>query len=214
MPQSNRIELRQEWATAWQSPRFRRRIIIAAIFAVAIASCFPIFFQTIEKREGIVLNDWLLNRLPAHDVSLPLMAIVWSMTALLLFRCVQDPDMLLTYLWSYIVLSQVRFVTISLVPLNAPLNLIGLVDPLSNAFYGAKFVTKDLFFSGHTSTICLMALCLQNRIERILGFIATAAVGILLLVQHVHYTVDVITAPVFAWIIWRLTKKVLSREPG
>jgi PAP2 superfamily C-terminal len=187
-------------------------MITALIFAVSIASFFPVFFQTIEKRNGVVLNDWLLNYLPAHDVSLPLILVVWSMTALLLFRCVQRPDMLMVFLWSYIWVSLVRILTISLVALDAPVNLIGLADPLSNAFYGAKFVTKDLFFSGHTSTIFLMALCLQNRVEKILGYIAAAAVGFLLLVQHVHYSMDVFTAPVFTWIVYRVTKLILSRE--
>jgi hypothetical protein len=210
MPQSNRIAVRQEWGTAWQSPRFRRRIVTAVIVAVGIASFFPVFFQTIEKRQGIILNDWILNKLPAQDVSFPLMAIVWSMTALLLFRCIQSPDMLMTFLWSYILVSLLRLVTISLVPLDPPANLIGLVDPLSNAFYGSKFVTKDLFFSGHTSTVFLMALCLHNRIEKLLGFLAAASVGFLLLVQHVHYSVDVFTAPVFTWIIYRFTVRLLG----
>ncbi len=212
MPQTNLIALKQEWGTAWQSPRFRRRIIIALICAVSIASFFPIFFQTIEKRNGVVLNDWLLNVLPAHDVSLPLMLVVWSMTALILYRCVQSPDILMIFLWSYIAVSLVRILTISLVPLDAPVNLIGLADPLSNAFYGAKFVTKDLFFSGHTSTIFLMALCLHNRTEKIIGYIASAIVGFLLLVQHVHYSMDVFVAPFVTWVVYRVTKRVLSRE--
>ncbi len=212
MSQTNRITIKQEWVAAWQSPRFRKRIITALIFAVGIASFFPVFFQTIEKRDGVMLNDWLLNVLPAHDVSFPLMAIVWCMTALTLYRCAQKPDMLMTFLWSYILVSLVRLMTISIVALDAPANLIGLADPLSNAFYGAKFVTKDLFFSGHTSTIFLMALCLQNKAEKIVGYVATAAVGFLLLVQHVHYTMDVLTAPVFTWLIYRLTKRLLARD--
>lgn len=118
----------------------------------------------------------------------------------------------MTFLWSYIMVSLVRILTISTVALNAPPNLIGLADPLSNAFYGAKFVTKDLFFSGHTSTIFLMALCLQNRIEKILGMIAAAVVGFLLLVQHVHYSLDVFSAPLFTWIIYQLTTWVLRRS--
>jgi hypothetical protein len=212
MPQTSYIAVKQEWVAAWQSTRFRRKMIMAVFFAVAIASFFPVFFQAIEKREGVVLNDWILNQLPAHDVSVPLVLVVWAMTALILFRCIQNPNIAMTFLWSYIMVSLVRILTISTVALNAPPNLIGLADPLSNAFYGAKFVTKDLFFSGHTSTIFLMALCLQNRIEKILGVIATVTVGFLLLVQHVHYSMDVLTAPVFTWVIYRLTIRVLLRS--
>jgi membrane-associated phospholipid phosphatase len=86
-----------------------------------------------------------------------------------------------------------------------------LADPLSNAFYGSKFVTKDLFFSGHTSTLFIMFLCLTGRTDRILALIATVVVGILLLVQHVHYTLDVLCAPPLTWGIYRLVKKVIMR---
>jgi membrane-associated phospholipid phosphatase len=211
MPWITNIALKQEWGSAWQSARFRRRILMALFFAISIASLFPVFFRTIEKRDGVVLNDWILNQLPAHDVSLPLTLVVWVMTALIVFRCIQSPNMLMIFLWSYVIVSLVRILTISLVALDAPVNLIGLADPLSNAFYGSKFVTKDLFFSGHTSTLFLMALCLQNRTEKILGFIATAIVGFLLLVQHVHYSMDVLAAPVFTWFVYKLTKRFLAR---
>ncbi|HWK05919.1 MAG TPA: phosphatase PAP2-related protein [Puia sp.] len=187
-------------------------MITALILAVMIAAFFPVFFQAIEKRNGVVLNDWLLNILPAHDVSLPMMLTVWAITTLLLFRCVQNPDILLTFLWTYILLSLVRMGTISLVALDAPVNLIGLADPLSNAFYGSKFVTKDLFFSGHTSAMFLIYLCLQNKADKRLALAGTAIVGFLLLVQHVHYTMDVLTAPLFTWLVYRLTQRWLGLE--
>ena len=186
--------------------------ITGFILAVTMASFFPVFFQSIEKRNGVVLNDWLLNILPAHDVSLPMMFVVWAITALLIFRCIQSPDISVTFLWTYILLSLVRMGTISLVALDAPVNLIGLADPLSNAFYGAKFVTKDLFFSGHTSAMFLIFLCLQNKLDKKLALAGSVIVGFLLLVQHVHYTMDVLTAPVFTWLVYRLTQRWLGLE--
>jgi len=95
--------------------------------------------------------------------------------------------------------------------------LVGLVDPVSNFFYGEKFVTKDLFFSGHTSMVFLLYLCLSGRKEKRLGLIATAAVAFLLLVQHVHYTLDVVGALVFTWITyWGVRKTILKGfyDPG
>jgi membrane-associated phospholipid phosphatase len=185
-------------------------MITAVILAVATASLFPVFFQAIEKRNGYVVNDWLLTILPARDVSVPMMFVVWAITALTLFRCFRNPDMSLRFLWTYILLSLVRICTISLVPLDAPANLIGLADPLSNAFYGSKFVTKDLFFSGHTSAMFLMYLCLENKLDKRLALLGAVIVGFLLLVQHVHYTMDVLMAFVFTWLIYRLTQRLLT----
>jgi hypothetical protein len=117
--------------------------------------------------------------------------------------------MLLLVLWTYILLSLSRFLSITLVPLDPPANLIGLADPLANTFYGPKFVTKDLFFSGHTSSLFLLFLCLRNRTDKMLALAGTVMVGILLLVQHVHYTMDVLAAPVLTWLIYRLTQKLI-----
>ena len=174
MPQTNFIALRQEWQDAWQISGFRRRVMTGLIVLVTILSLFPVFFQTIEHRHGTVLNDPLLRLLPSHNVSLPIFIVIWSISALALFRAAQMPQLFLNFLWAYILLSLFRMLTISLIPLDPPPGLIGLVDPLSNFFYGEKFVTKDLFFSGHTSTVFLLYLCLTGRTDKKLALAATA----------------------------------------
>ena len=74
-----------------------------------------------------------------------------------------------------------------------------MVDPITNAFYGKVYITRDLFYSGHTSTIFLIFLCLRRRWDRLLALIGSLIVGSLLLVQHVHYTIDVLGAFVFTY---------------
>jgi hypothetical protein len=208
MMNSNLLTLRQEWQSAWQSTRFRIMLLTSMIALMAILLSFPLFFQAIEKREGMVLNDWVLSRIPAYNVSAPIFFIIWSTGLFTLLRCLQNPDRLLIFCWAYLLLSLTRMVTISLVTLDPPTHLVALADPLSNFFYGRKFVTRDLFFSGHTSTLFLMALCVPGRRDKVLVIAATVVVGILLLIQHVHYTIDVLAAPLFAWLIWRFAGKI------
>jgi hypothetical protein len=76
MPQTTFISLRQEWQGAWQTPWFRRRVITGLIILVSILSSFPIFFQHIERRNGIQLNDPILGLLAPHNVSLPLFIVI------------------------------------------------------------------------------------------------------------------------------------------
>jgi membrane-associated phospholipid phosphatase len=212
MPQTILIEARQEWQAAWSVPGFRRKLITAAILVITILSCYPTYFQRIEARQGVILNDPLLRLLPAHNVSIAIFILIWTLSALAIFRAVQTPRILLVFLWSYVLLVLLRTVTIALVPLDPPANLIGLMDPLSNFFYGPKFVTKDLFFSGHTSTMFLIFLCLPGRTDRRLALVVTFSVGFLLLVQHVHYTIDILGGFLFGWLSWWIAKHSFARE--
>ncbi len=180
------------------------------VLIITILSLFPIFFQTIERRHGMFLNDPILRMLPAHNVSLAIFIIIWAISFLSVFRAAQTPLMFLTFLWAYIFLSTFRVLTITLVPLDPPAVLIGLVDPLSNFFYGEKFVTKDLFFSGHTSTVFLLFLCLPGKTDKKLALLATICVGCLLLVQHVHYTLDVLGGLLFAWISYQIARRTIK----
>ena len=179
---------------------------------IAILSMFPVFFQAIERRHGVLLNDPVLSTLPPHNVSLALFIIIWSISLLSLVRAAQTPNMFLTFLWSYIFLCVFRTLTITLVPLDPPVGLIGLVDPLSNFFYGKNFVTRDLFFSGHTSTVFLLYLCLPGKADKKLALMATACVGFLLLVQHVHYTLDVLGGVLFAWLSWQIARRTVLKH--
>jgi len=206
------VAARQEWQGAWSEPRFRARVIVGAILVAGIVASFPFFFQRIELRHGVPLHDPILQWLPAHDVSVPLFILIWSVSALTLFRAIQNPRILLVFLWSYVLLSLCRMVTITLMPLEPPAHLIGLIDPLSNFFYGPKFVTKDLFPSGHTSTLFLLFLCLIRKGDRRIALMATFAVAFLLLVQHVHYTVDILGGFLYGWLCWWLAVHSIARD--
>jgi membrane-associated phospholipid phosphatase len=132
------------------------------------------------------------------------------MTLFTLSRFKQDPNIFLTFLWGFILINLSRFVSIGLIPLNAPADLIPIHDPISNHFYGPKFITKDLFFSGHTAAMFLMFLCLKKRTDKILALLATIIIGISVLIQHVHYTIDVIMAPVITYFLWIGSKKIVA----
>lgn len=211
MPQPSSLAIRQEWQTAWNIRSFRGRLIAGIILVISILSVFPFFFQRIEQRQGTVLYDPLLSLLRPHDVSAPLFIMIWSMSALAAIRAVQNPRMLLVFVWSFLLLSVFRTLTITMIPLDPPAGLIGLSDPLSNFFYGHdRFVTKDLFFSGHTSSMFLLYLCLPGRLEKRLALLVTFCVAFLLLVQHVHYTLDIIGGFAFGWLSWWIGSRIVA----
>lgn len=194
------------WQIAWDYQAFRVKFILGMLMLVAILIFIPHFFSHIENREGVVLNDSLLKYIPAKDVSVLIFTVLYGMISFLLYRMSKNTIMCLTALWSFIFLCLARIITITLVQLNPPVDIIHLADPCSILFYHSNVITKDLFFSGHTATVFLAALCLEQKRDKVIAFIASGIIAVLLLIQHVHYTIDVLAAPFFMWLCWYLGK--------
>ncbi|MEO8734366.1 MAG: phosphatase PAP2-related protein, partial [Flavobacteriales bacterium] len=97
-----------------------------------------------------------------------------------------------------------RMLAMSLLTFEPPPDIIPLIDPFTQGFYpgGTPFL-KDLFFSGHTATLMIMALLAESWLIRRIAALATAAIGLLVLIQHVHWTVDVLAAIPAAWLAWQ-----------
>ncbi len=202
---------KDNWKATWNSRNRRYQLIIGTVIMLGIIFILPFFFAYIQKRKGAVLNDWLLMRIPPHNVSVLIFALIWGMALLILIRAIYKPSIYITFCWTLIFVYIVRFVTLSLVALDPPPGMILLVDPINSAFYANAVITKDLFFSGHTTTMVLIFLCLEKRTDKIIALIAAFAVACLLLVQHVHYTIDVLAAPIVVYACYRLTRYLFFR---
>ncbi|HEV7622305.1 MAG TPA: phosphatase PAP2-related protein, partial [Flavisolibacter sp.] len=193
---------------------FKWKLWVGLIAVSIVLAVLPFFFQIIQQRDGIVLSDPLLGYLPSMNVSISIFTIIWSMALFFFIRSYQDPYLFLTYLYSFVLLFLIRYITISMVALDPPSDLVPLVDPLSNMFYGKSFITKDLFFSGHTATQWLFFLCFRRKIDKGIALFSSIAVGFLVMVQHVHYSIDVLAAPVFATICYYISRKIVNSKPN
>ena len=198
------------WSKAWQERRFRNKTFIALILVAIILTLLPTFFAFIEKREGIVLQDFVLDAIPAMDVSIPTFIIIWSVVLLVFYRIYQNPRLFLVVAYGFILMCILRVLTISILPLNPPAGLIVLKDPIANIAYGGNgiFITKDLFYSGHTGNMFLFFLCLERKWDKIFALTASFLVGILVMIQHIHYSIDVIAAFIFTYFIYLGAKKL------
>ena len=199
------------WKQQLSNRLFRYYLCGGMIFGLSLMITMPLFFNYIEKRRGAFLDDMLLEWLPVVDMSVPIFIILWGMFIYLLFRSIKSPLIFLNFIWCLALLHMSRVMTIGLIPLDAPKNLITLIDPISTHFYKVPFITKDLFYSGHTATMFLMFLCFHGKREKALALFASISMGILVLVQHIHYTIDVVAAPFFAWLIYLLAQRILKK---
>jgi hypothetical protein len=184
-----------------------RRLRIAWAFtvlaAVPIVLSMSAFFQFIARTPGFSLRDPLLDGLPARDLSTPLFILLYGVIASVVIGLMRHPTLFLRAAQAYVVLLLLRMIAMAALTLEPPPGLIELHDPISVLVYpGQEPFTKDLFFSGHTATVFLLYLAAPWRIVRPLLLVATLLVGSAVLVQHVHWTIDVLAAPAGAWLAW------------
>jgi PAP2 superfamily C-terminal len=203
------IEL--NWTAAWQDSRFRWQLILA----LAVFTIFPWkaddYFQWIQLREGIVMRDIILANIPARNVSIPIFAIIYLSVVYLIVRIIRQPKQFLWFAWAFNIETIMRFVSIYWVALNPPEGLVDLHDPIAELFiYGENLViTKDLFFSGHTATMVFVCYYLPHAKERKIAIALTSILVILLLVQHVHYSLDILAAPIATLVAIQIAKRLL-----
>jgi hypothetical protein len=204
------------WARALALPGFRRSwlILLVLLFGVVLP-VVPIFFHYIQQRPGPVLSDPLLPLLPRRDVSGPIFALMYGSVVVAVGWLTRQPKLFLRGLWAYLFTLALRMAAIWLLPLSPPVSILPLPDPfLAQIFHtvASEAITKDLFFSGHTSTVAVLALAVRGRWLRGILMAATIAVGVLVLVQRVHYSYDVLAAPLFAWLAYWVAGRLVGRR--
>jgi hypothetical protein len=196
------------WRQAWADPGFRWRLLLTPPALVATLSALAALVKWVERRPGAVLADPVLALLAPRDVTWPIFTLIYVGILLAVSLLVRMPVRLLLGVQAYVVMALLRIVVMWATPLDPPPGMIVLEDPLVQIFGGASQpLTRDLFFSGHTSTMFLLFLAVPGRPAKAFFLACTASVAVLVLVQHVHYAVDVLAAPAFAYAAWRIARK-------
>jgi len=194
-----------DWRVALKSTRFCIHFILAVLGIVAFAASLPYFFNEILlPRPGVQLNDLVLNFFPPKDWSIEIFILLYSITVISVLINIKKPNTILLMFQMYAVVNFMRMASLYLFTLEAPNGTIPLSDPFLAIFaYGKEVYVKDLFFSGHISTMCILVLVEQRKIMRVVISILTVLLAILLAWQRVHYTLDMIAAPLVSWLVFR-----------
>ena len=202
------LPLDASWRQAWADRGFRWRLLLTLPVLVATLSALAALVKWVEQRPGAVLADPVLALLAPRDVTWPIFTLIYAGLLLAVIRLVRTPVRLVLGVQAYVVMALLRIAVMWATPLDPPPGMIVLDDPLVQGFGGASHpLTRDLFFSGHTSTMFLLFLAVPGRAARAFFLACTASVAFLVLVQHVHYAVDVLAAPPFAYAAWRIARK-------
>jgi len=199
------------WKKELADRRFRTVAIVTPVIIVITMVIFTRFLNFIELRPGIVLPDPFLALFNPIDISWFTFAVMYGSLITAIIYLAHHPRQLILAFISYLFMIYFRMPAMWSIPLEAPATILPLIDPMVSEVGVGRLMTKDLFFSGHTATIMIMYLSSPEKKWRMLFLILTTIVALAVLVQHVHYTVDVIAAPFFAYISFILAKKLTER---
>ncbi len=196
------------WKTAFLDKHFRSRFIISIILVSFILTGFAVLLAYIETRQGHTFYDPILNFIKPRDVSDFIFFVTYSTALVGLIYALNSPYRFLHLMQMYGSLTLLRVITLFFVPLDPPTAIIPLRDAfLTHTFYAGNEHLKDLFFSGHAATLFLFYFFATNKPLKWLFLISAIAVSIGVVVQHVHYSYDVLAAPIFAFIAYKVITK-------
>ncbi len=187
-------------------------LVASVVALLLVVRVFGTFANAIELRPGVVLRDPVLALLRPRDMTLVIFAAIYTALALAVPTMARRPRTLIDAFRAYAIVVLLRMIVMAATPLDPPPGTILLEDPLVKIFVTPKVLTRDLFFSGHTAMACVLVFSARTRLLRILLAIAAAIVGVSVLVQAVHYTVDVLAAPVFAYAAHRIAVITARRQ--
>ena len=196
------------WKIAFRDKNFLFKAVLTFTFYGVFFKVFRVATEIMELRTGTQLNDFVLALLPPTDFSEITFTLTYIALILFVITSIREPQRFILYMQAYTVLLILRMTTIYLVPLEPPTGLIILKDPVSNFFMKSSsesgYIVKDLFFSGHISAIFLFFLSSVNKYIKIIFLSIGAVVASLILMQHVHYTIDIVAAPFFSLFAYKV----------
>lgn len=191
------------WRQKLLEKKFRNYFFISAIILLITLLSLAKFLVYNENRIGFAFNDPLLSLFKPIDVTWLTFAIIYLSLLVVLFYLTYHPVDFLIALQSYSIIAFLRLTTIFLLPLKAPDSIIPLKDPFVEFFGEGNTFLNDLFFSGHTATIFIFFLVVKDKKLKLIFLFATITVAACVLIQHVHYTIDVLAAPFFVYASYR-----------
>lgn len=196
------------WKEFLKDKNNRVELIITLLLLAAVLISLTNFLNYVEARQGVVLSDPILNLFSPIDLTWLIFALIYISIVAAIATLLKNPKQLLFAIQLYTLMVAIRIAAMYLLPLDPPSTMIILNDPLVEFFGTGQTLTKDLFFSGHTATLFILFLVSEKKMFKSVFLISTIAVALSVILQHVHYTIDVFAAVFFTYACYNLILKL------
>ena len=196
---------------------FYRFIITFCLFFI-----FTFFFkeylilvESWEHNLGVFDDPFFLKE--PIDLSIPIFVLTYGSILFFIVFHLNNPSKLVQLIQLAILVDLFRVISLFFIRFDAP-DMIPLNDPILNFLIyesdpdTSLYNQHDLFFSGHTANLFIIALLFKKSIFRYFFLLITFLTGLFLVLQQVHYSIDVIFAPPIGLIIIYIHRNFLSNS--
>jgi len=200
------------WRRALRSREFRDQLFLTFAALLVAVLLLRAFMSYIGARMGAILHDPLLDLFTPASFVWITFSLIYAGFLLGIVSLVVHPFSLLLALRAFVVLILLRAICQFFLPLDPPADAIPLADPFIRFPGFRPVLARDLFFSWHTAFLALLAFVTQWKdLKAVLSLLALI-VSVLMLLQHAHYTIDLIAAPCFAYASYGLARSITVQE--
>lgn len=169
----------------------------------------------VDNSVSTPVGDLILSNLPTFDVDRFVIQATLIFIAGVLFLLFLKPKYIPFALKTLALFIIVRAFFVTLTHLGTSFHQV-IMDPntLGYDIYNFFFYSKsDYFFSGHTGVPFLLAFIFYKEVKlRYLFFICSFIFGTVMLLGHLHYSIDVFSAPFITYSIFVISKKLFNND--
>lgn len=187
------------WKDFLADKKNKVEVVVSLILLAIVLAGLARFVNFVEYRQGIAFTDPILELFNPIDLTWLTFGLIYIALIIAVASLINNPKRLLFAIQLYSLMAFVRIIAMFLLPLEPPEKMILLKDPFVEFFGSGETLTKDLFFSGHTATLFILFLVSENKIIKTIFLISAIIVALCVLLQHVHYTIDVVAAVFFTY---------------
>ena len=209
------------YKSCFTNKRFLIAFLIAILMFAAglVISSYAVEYATASASSPV--TDLVLSNIPVVDVDGIFVNGAIIMVIFIILICLWEPERIPFVLKTISVFIIVRSLFIILTHIGAfpiqssihPATQNIIKDIIGSSLYSSFFLGNDSFFSGHTGLPFLMAfLYWDKRWLRTIFILLSVMFGIVVLLGHLHYAIDVMSAFFIAYGVYRMSRKFFPSD--
>jgi hypothetical protein len=189
---------------------FRNSTLLAIAFFLASLVCNFYAGSYATREAGSSVNDLILDHLPVYNITYVFIYGTVLFWTVLVLTIIYKPQRIPFVVKSLSLFILVRSLFVMLTHIGPAVGHVVLpaVNIMDDFTFGG-----DLFFSGHTGLPFLLALIFWEELRlRVFFLITTVLFASVVLLGHLHYSIDVLGAVFITYTIFSMAQKLFKKD--